>query len=136
MTDDEVRFRIFDIALKTGRVPQREEIGCAQDSLQRLADAHVLVLDSDGSIRMAMPWSAVETPFRVRSGDYSAYGNCIWDALGILAMKHADGVVEASCACCGEEMPVHILDAELQEHVGVVHYGVPARAWWNNIVFT
>ena len=136
MTDDAVRVRIFDIAFATGRVPQRDEIGCAQESLQRLADAHVLVLGRDGSIRMAMPWSAVPTPFHVRSGPYSAYGNCIWDALGILAMKHADGVVEAACACCGESMPVHIVDAELQEHTGVVHYAIPARHWWDDIVFT
>ena len=136
MTDDEVRIRIFDVALTTGRVPQRAEIGCSQDALQRLADGHVIVLDRDGSIRMAMPWSAVPTSFRVRSADYSAYGNCIWDALGILAMKHADGVVEASCACCGERMPVHIQGSELQEHAGIVHFGVPARQWWNDIVFT
>ena len=136
MNDDQVRSRIFDVALTTGRVPQREEIGCAQESLQRLADGHVLVLEKNGAIRMAMPFSAVPTPFHVRSGDYSAYGNCIWDALGILAMKHADGVVEASCGCCGEEMPVHIQDAELQEHVGIVHYAVPARQWWDDIVFT
>ena len=136
MRDDDIRSRIFDVALKEGRVPQREEIGCSQEDLRRLADNHVLVLDDRGAIRMAMPFSAVPTPFRVRSGDYSAFGNCIWDALGILAMKHADGVVESSCACCGETMPVHIRDAELQEHVGIVHFGVPARRWWDDIVFT
>lgn len=136
MRNDDVRSHIFDVALTTGRVPQREEIGCAQESLQRLADARVLVLDGGGAIRMAMPFSAVPTPFRVRSGAYSTFGNCIWDALGILAMKHADGVVEASCACCGEEMPVHIRGGDLQEHVGIVHYGVPARQWWDDIVFT
>jgi alkylmercury lyase-like protein len=136
VTDEEIRFRIFDSALTTGRVPQREEIGCAQADLQRLADAHVVVLDEHGAIRMAMPWSAVPTPFPVHSGEYSAFGNCIWDALGILAMKHADGVVESACACCGEAMPVHIRDSELQEHVGVIHFGVPARRWWDDIVFT
>jgi hypothetical protein len=136
VNDEEIRHRIFDAALTTGRVPQREEIGCSQADLQRLADAHVLVLDERGAIRMAMPFSAVPTPFRVRSGDYSAFGNCVWDALGILAMKHADGVVESSCACCGEAMPVHIRNAELQEHSGIVHYGVPAKHWWDDIVFT
>jgi hypothetical protein len=35
---------------------------------------------------MANPFSAVPTPFLVRSGDRSWYGNCIWDALGIPAM--------------------------------------------------
>jgi hypothetical protein len=56
-------------------------------SLQRLADGHVLVLQrGTGEILMANPFSAVPTPFLVRSGDRSWYGNCIWDALGIPAM--------------------------------------------------
>lgn len=135
MSDADVRRFIFDAALTTGRVPLRDEIG-DRAAMQRLADAHIVVLDASGEIRMAMPFSAVPTPFLVRSGDYSAFGNCIWDALGILAMKEADGVVEASCGCCGDAMPLRVRGGVLEDTTGVVHYAIPARRWWDDICFT
>src|SRR2546430_1451977 len=60
-------------------------------SFRRLAEAHILVLQRDsGEILMANPYSAVPTPFLVQTPRYDAYGNCIWDALGIAAMLRAD----------------------------------------------
>jgi hypothetical protein len=35
---------------------------------------------------MAMPLSAIPTPFQVEVGGRHFFGNCIWDALGIVAM--------------------------------------------------
>src|ERR1700761_1897527 len=56
-----------------------------QDSLRRLAAAHILVLDDDLRIRMAMPFSGVPTPFRVATASGAWFANCAWDALGIPA---------------------------------------------------
>jgi len=136
VNDAEIRRSVFDVALTTGRIPAREEIGCSQEDLERLADAHVLVLQETGEILMAMPFSAVPTTFVVRSGDYAAWGNCVWDALGILAMKDVDGVVEAACGCCGTAMPLRVRRRQLLDTGGVVHYGVAAKQWWDDIVFT
>ena len=67
-------------------------------SFRRLADGHILVLQrGTGEILMANPFSAVPTPFLVRAGDGSWYGNCIWDAMGIPAMLKQDAAIEASC---------------------------------------
>ena len=55
-----------------GRIASRIGIGAeaewVRSSWQRLHDAHALVLDSNGQIRMANPFSAVETRYRVHAG--------------------------------------------------------------------
>jgi len=89
---------------------------------------------------MANPLSAVPTPFLVQteggSGPRGWYGNCIWDALGVIAMLQGDGRVLSSCACCGEGMTVSVRRGEVScEPPGLVHFALPARQWWSDIVF-
>ncbi|HEX4841819.1 MAG TPA: organomercurial lyase, partial [bacterium] len=105
-------------------------------SFQRLAAGRVLVLDSDsGEILMANPFSAVPTPFLVEFDDYACYGNCIWDAMGVVAMRGRDAHIKASCGDCGSPMEVRIVSGALQSPRGVAHYALPARRWWDDIVF-
>ena len=144
MNDAGVRRAIYDRALTTGQVPSIATIAADTGSdaasvragLQRLAEAHVLVLQADGEILMAAPFSAVPTAFVVAAGDIRAFGNCVWDAFGILAMLHRDGVVETACGCCGVAMTVRVAADTLRDGEGIVHYSVPAKQWWDNIVFT
>ncbi len=146
MIDDaDVRSFVYRSALTTGSVPLAKSIARqfaqsehdVRESFARLADAHMLVLQPGGDeILMAMPFSAVPTPFAVSSGSLTAFGNCIWDSLGILAMLGRDGRVDASCGCCGTAMTLHVEDGELRERDGVSHFGVPAIRWWDDIAFT
>ena len=107
-----------------------------RESLRRLAEAHVIVIDEDDAIVFAPPFSASPTPFIVRYDAVEAFGPCIWDALGILAMAKRDGIVETSCGCCGHPMTLHVENGELRERDGVAHYLVPALKFWDDIVFT
>lgn len=143
--DDAIRRVTYDVATSTGAIPTIVEIartlglsaGQVRASVKGLADAHVLVLQREsGEILMAPPFSAVPTPFVVRANELHAWGNCIWDALGILAMVSSDGVVETSCGCCGEAMMLQVEHGSLRNQDGVAHFAVPARDWWNDIVFT
>lgn len=145
--DDAVRRVIYDVAMSTGSIPTIVEIartlGLGTEhvgsALRRLADAHVLVLQCEsGEVLMAPPFSAVPTPFVVRGSEIHAWGNCIWDALGILAMVQSDGVVETACGCCGEAMTLSVEHGQLRKPPGhpVAHIAVPARQWWDDIVFT
>jgi len=144
-----VRLRIYELFVKTGRCPSKAdvaaELGCSVsevgEAVRGLADSHVLVLQpGSGEVLMANPLSAVPTPFAVETespaGRRSWYGNCIWDALGVVAMLHGDGRVLASCGCCGESMTVRVRDREVFcEPQGIVHFALPARQWWDDIVF-
>ena len=110
-------------------------------AFQELAAAHMLVLQPDsGEVLMANPLSAVPTPFVVETrsgaGSHGWYGNCIWDALGVIAMLHCDGRVLASCGCCGESMIVSVHKGKVEaKPPGVVHFAIPAKRWWDDIVF-
>jgi hypothetical protein len=107
-----------------------------QAAWRRLHDAHALVLDPGGGLRMANPFSAVPTPFRVEAAGRSWYANCAWDAFGICAALHADGRIETSCRDCGDPITVLVRDQRPDDESLVWHCLVPAARWWDDIVFT
>ena len=143
MDESDLRLRnlTYELFVELGRAPTAEEAGLAAGvdvsaGWQRLHDAHALVLDSAGEIRMANPFSAVPTPYRVDAHGRWWYGNCAWDAFGICAALGADGRIETTCADCGEELGVDVRAARPDDESLVFHCLVPAASWWDDIVFT
>ena len=84
---------------------------------------------------MAGPFSAVPTPFRVTVGAMTAYANCIWDALGIPVTLRADARIDTSCADCGVATRIGVHSGEVAGN-GFLHFALPPRMWWQDIVFT
>jgi hypothetical protein len=127
MTDRELELRraIMVAFAETGAPPEVEN-GAA---LRALAEQHVVVLDG-GRIRMAHPFAAHADGARVTSGERTWWGNCAWDALGIVA---ALGLEDAHVVANGVELSVRG-----REVLGdaVFHVAVPARAWWDDIGHT
>lgn len=116
------------------------EVGDADEVLaawRRLHDAHALVLSAaTDELRMANPFSAVPTKYRVQAGGRWWYANCGWDAFGICAALHVDGRIETSCPDCGEPIAVEVRDERPDDESLVFHCLVPARDWWADIVYT
>jgi hypothetical protein len=144
MNDTRVRVQVYEMTMRSGMPPKVDEVARAMSTtpdeviaaFERLAAAHVLVLQpATNEILMAAPFSAVPTPFRVKAGGVSAYGNCIWDALGIPAMLKRDARIITSCADCGTAAEITVQNSVVNGQ-GVLHFAVPAREWWNDIVFT
>jgi mercuric reductase len=141
MNDDQVRARVYDVTMRSGRPPLVAELAAhfgataaeVSESLQRLAAGRVLVVREE--VVMAAPFSAVATPFVVESGGVSYFGNCIWDALGIPAMLQRDAEIRTSCGDCGTAMSVRVENG-VAHGDGLIHFALPARQWWNDIVFT
>ena len=108
------------------------------DAYRRLHDAHALVLFPDSTdVWMANPFCFVPTPHRVTAAGKEWTGTCAWDALGIPAALHGDGLIASTCACCGEPLTLQIRDGELVEGADLLaHILVPARRWWEDIGFT
>ena len=145
LIDDDVRVEVYRFFVDQGRPPGPAELadalGAAQsaveDSLRRLAEAHVLVLAPGSAyILMANPLSAIPTSFPVEAGGRTWFGNCIWDALGVIAMLGGEGAVTSWCPDCGEPLSVVVANGRLASGDGVAHYALPAARWWDDIGFT
>jgi hypothetical protein len=135
-----VRNRTYARFAALGRAPAPEEVGPREEVLaawRRLHDAHALVLEADGrSIRMANPFSAVPTSYRVEAAGRWWYANCAWDAFGICAALNVDGRIESFCPDCGEPFGIAVRDGRADRDDLVFHTLVSARRWWDDIVFT
>jgi len=145
VTDGDVRVHLMERFLAEGRPPSVAESAAALDASEedvaaayrRLQEQRVIVL-APGTLDvwMAAPLSAVPTPFPVETERGTYYGNCIWDALGIPAMLACEATIAASCADCGDPLPIRVRNGELRDGDGVAHFAVPAARWWDNIGHT
>jgi hypothetical protein len=136
----DLRNRTYAAFVELGRAPRAAELGGEEDvraAWRRLHDAHALVLDPEtDEIRMANPFSAVPTAYRVRARERGWYANCAWDAFGILAALGVDGRVESACPDCGEPYVVEVEGRAVDRPELLFHCLVPAARWWDDIVFT
>lgn len=123
---------VADVATAAGSTA--DEISA---SWRRLHDAHAIVLHPDTTeLRMANPFSAVATPYRVHAAGRSWFANCAWDAFGICAALHVDGRIETSCPDCHEAISCEVRAERPSDQSLLFHCLVPAAAWWDDIVFT
>ena len=144
-SDLALRNATYGLFVELGRAPTAaeaaERVGSGADEVvrgwRRLHDAHALVLNpATDELRMANPFSAVPTAYRVQARGRWWYANCAWDAFGVLAALHEDGVIETSCADCGEALRVEVRDERPDDESLLFHCLVPAERWWADIVFT
>ncbi|HUF34258.1 MAG TPA: organomercurial lyase [Acidimicrobiales bacterium] len=144
--DADIRLRNTTYALfvELGRAPRSDEVADIEQSTRaevesgwrRLHEAHALVLHAGGDIRMANPFSAVPTAYRVLAGERWWFANCAWDAFGVCAALQSDGDIESSCPDCGEAIRVEVRDQQPSDPSLLFHCLVPAVDWWNDIGFT
>ena len=140
-----VRNLTFGMFVELGRAPTAEEVAQAAGLSSAEVEAawadlhreHELVLDPiTKGIRMAIPFSAVPTAYRVQAAGRWWYGNCAWDALGICAALHEDGRIESSCPDCGESITIEVHEQRVDDESLLFHSLVPAARWWDDVVFT
>src|SRR6266508_6639555 len=88
-----VKLNIYETIARSTKMPTSSDVALAIDSsvteveeaFQRLYEKRLLVLEpgSTSHIRMAPPFSGIETGHRVRIEDKVYFANCAWDAFGI-----------------------------------------------------
>jgi Alkylmercury lyase len=143
--DRDVRLCVDERFVENGSPPTVEEVasdlGCSleetEKSFRRLEEGRVLVL-APGTLNiwMANPLSAFPTPFWVETRHGGFWGNCVWDAFGVVAMLGGDGTVSTLCPDCSEPMEFLVERFQLRPGDGIAHFAVPARRWWDNIGYT
>ena len=142
--DNSLRLYTYRHVVASGKAPSvaqaAAETGSSEAEVRagyaRLSESHAFMLTESGELWRVAPFSAVPTAFPVESGGQTYYGNCIWDALGIPAMLGQNATIPASCACCNLEMTLRVKAGSLLPHEGLIHVAVPARRWYEDVVFT
>ena len=109
----------------------------AEAVYQGLHESHFFFLEPGASrIRMANPFSAVPTKFKVHIGLQSYWANCAWDMLGIPAAIQQDALIEAVFEETQEVVTMRVGDGQVQHSGGVVHFPLPVRQWYDDLIFT
>jgi hypothetical protein len=144
--DTTVKLEIYGAIAETTKAPTSAEVArtlgasveAVEDAFRRLHGKRLLLPEpgDPSRIRMAPPFSGIETPFLVKARGKSYSANCVWDALGIPAALHEDGVVEASDGFTGEPMTLEVRGQQPVPRDCVIHFAVPAAHWWDDIVYT
>lgn len=141
-----VRFHVYAALAAGSRAPGAEELAVTlavpssevRAALLQLHAAHALVLDeATGAVRMALPFSNVPTAYQVESSGRCFWVNCAWDAVALVRLMALD---EATIVDAGGQgraaRRLAVRGGALVERDGVVSIPVPARRWWEDIVFT
>jgi DNA-binding transcriptional MocR family regulator len=144
--DTRVKLHIYRTLAETTHAPSASEVARdlgvsaseVQDAFGRLSGQRLLVLEPGDPtrIRMAPPFSGIETPFPVEARGRRYYANCVWDALGVPAALQEDAVVPASDGFSGEPITLEVRDGRPVPQECVIHFAVPAALWWRDIVYT
>src|SRR5215831_6086082 len=144
--DTAVKLNIYETIALTTHAPTLDEMAESLSAspeevaaaLERLHKKRLLVPEpgDPSRIRMAPPFSGVETSFRVKVRDKLYYANCAWDALGIVAALHSDAIIEASDGYSGEPMTMEVRNGQPVPQSCVIHFAVPAAHWWDDIIYT
>jgi hypothetical protein len=129
VNEDELALRraVMQSFATTGGPPAVDDA----ETLRALADQHVVVLDEAGQVAMAHPFAAHRRGARVDADWRTWWGNCAWDAFGIVAALGLDQalVTDATGATVA-------FRGGSPADEGLFHVAVPAREWWADIGFT
>ncbi len=143
--DLNVRYFVYRFFADDCRAPTYQEIASlaqaavddVRASFHRLHSRHMIFLEpGTDAIRMANPFSAVPTKFRVKSGDKAWWANCAWDSLGIAAALDIDVHIEAAYADSQETVELWVGRGTVDGKGHVVYFPLPCRQWYDDLAFT
>jgi hypothetical protein len=131
--------------METGAAPSIDDLATSMpldraevvEHLHALRDYHGVVLHPHSDeIWAAHPFSAAPTSFWVTTEMMSWWGNCAWCSLGIAALARADVTISTSLGAEGRPVTLHVRDGAVVERDYVVHFPIPMRHAWDNVVYT
>ncbi len=112
----------------------REDVSAA---LHALMEYHGVVLHPNSDeIWVVHPFSMAPTSFLVRSGQHEWWGNCAWCSLGIAELVGGTATITTALGAVGRQVTVTIERGKLLDKGYVVHFPVPMKKAWDNVIYT
>ena len=145
VSDLQIRYAIYRFFVDECRAPLANEIAeriqlsldDVRLAFRRLHERHMIFLDAEtGHIRMANPFSAIPTNYRVRAGDKLWWANCAWDTLGIAAALGIDVEIEATHPADQQRLSLKVVQGEVSNQDWLVYFPLPCRQWYDDLVYT
>jgi len=143
--DLKVRYQIYRFFADHCTAPSIQQVAkllnadeeSVNDSYHKLHTRHMIFLEPrTDSIRMANPFSAIPTRFKVISGQKEWWANCAWDTLGIAAALQIDVQIKASYPDTPEIVDLQVNKGMVDGKNHVVYFPLPCRRWYDDLVFT
>jgi hypothetical protein len=143
---EELRLVVYRAFATGGRPPTLDELAratgtdeaAARDGLRTLARARHLVLDVEGGILMAHPFSAMPLGFAVMGERGLWWGGCAWDSFALphLVPSEPEVLVSTRCPACELPLAWSVRRDGPPAGVEVAHLLVPVAHMWDDVVRT
>jgi hypothetical protein len=133
--DEDLRVEIYRSFASTGAPPPLDP---TDERLHRLAAARHVVLDADGAIVMAHPFSTRNLGFAVMGTRTLWWGGCAWDSFALphLLPDDPEVLVSTRCPACGAAL-AWVVDRDAPPAgEEVAHFLVPVARIWDDVVHT
>ncbi len=141
----EIRTFVYHHFAETTRPPAVQETAArfalaldeVASAYEQLHQRHAFFLEpGTHTISMANPFAGIQTQFEVYTNGKTYFANCAWDSLGIPAALHVDAQIKAVCSQTGAPIHLSIKDGQVSNSDVLVHFLVPFKHWYNDLVFT
>ncbi len=146
MDSEDLRLAVYRSFAEAGRAPEPGELAeqfgsdmpAVIGGLQALAGARHLVLDGQGRIVMAHPFSAVPLGFSVMGMRTLWWGGCAWDSFALPHLLAGEGemLVATRCPACGRPHSWNVGAQQPPAGDQIAHFLVPVSRMWDDVVHT
>ena len=145
ISNSSLHYTIIKFIIENGYAPEIDELSELLTAsheeifaaLQKLQEDHGVVLHPNNPrIWVAHPFSLAPTNFLVRSGNDEWWGNCAWCSLGVAALLDRDVTITTTLGANHKQVDVHIKYGQVVEPDYWVHFPVPMRSAWDNVIYT
>lgn len=145
VTNSSLHYTIIKYIIDNGFAPDNEklaellnsDIASIEKGLYELQEYHGVVLHpNEPKVWVIHPFSLAPTNFLIKSAKGEWWGNCAWCSLGVAALLNDDLTITTSYGAHGEKVEIHIKDAEIQEKDLYIHFPIPMKNAWDNVIYT
>lgn len=146
ISHSQLHYHILENIIETGHAPCAEKLAVLLShskedvviALRALQEYHGVVLhpNDPSKVWVIHPFSMAPTNFTVKVDSNVWYGNCAWCSLGCAALLQKNCTITTSYGAHGDRVDVHIVDGELVEKDLYVHFPIPMRKAWDNVIYT
>jgi len=144
MGNEDVRVAVYQGFRTTGRAPSTGQLAedlqtsveMIGESLAELAAQRHLVLDADGEIVMAHPFSSIPLGFSVMGANTLWWGGCCWDSFALPHLIPEEPEVLVATRCPGCDLAgAWVLNRESPPVTDwLAHFLVPVAQMWDDVV--